>query len=108
MKLTHPPPSGMGKALGLSKTLTPSSCGEDLANSTRTQLLLRAWMVWRARAHGFADCAIGRKRVFDDDSDKIIRDIRKLQPQTDGLLGDATAAVFLQGWVPDVYAILAT
>ena len=82
--------------------------GEDLLNSTRTQILLRAWMVWRARAHGFAASNPGRKRMFDDESDKIIRDIRKLQPQTDGLLGDATAAVLLSDWVPDVYAMFAT
>ena len=63
-------------------------------------------MVWRARANGFAASAIGRKRVFDDESDKTTRDIRKLQPQKDGLLGNARAAIFLQEWVPDVYAIL--
>ena len=98
----------MGSAYHMTKSLQPSMFGEDLLNSTRTQLLLRAWMVWRARLHGFADLNPGRKRMFDDESDKIIRDIRKLQPQTDGLLGDATAAVLLSDWVPDVYAMFAT
>ena len=92
----------------MSKSLHPSAFGEDLANSTRTRILLRAWMLWRARAHGFADAAIGRKRLFDDETDKLIRDIRKLQPQADGLLGEAGAAVSLQGWAPDVHAIFAT
>ena len=98
----------MGKKLDMSKSLRPSAFGEDLLNSTRTQILLRAWMMWRARAHGFADRTSGRKRVFEDESDKLIRDIRKLQPQKDGLLGDASAAILLQGWVPAVYAIFAT
>ena len=104
---THPPPNGMGKRLHMSKSLHRSTFGEDLANSTRTRILLRAWMLWRARANGFADAAVGRKRLFDDETDKLTRDIRKLQPQRDGLLGKAAAAVLLQGWAPEVHAIFA-
>ena len=78
--MAAPPPNGMGKKLNMSKSLQPHAFGEDLMNSTRTQILLRAWMVWRARAHGFADNAISRKRVFDDESDKIVRD--SVNPQS--------------------------
>ena len=98
----------MGRTLPMSKSLRPFQFGEDVLNSPRTQILLRAWMVWRARAHRFADGKIGRKRVIDDEVDKIIRDIRKLQPQKDGLLGDVSAGTLLRGWAPDVFAIFAT
>ena len=103
---TEPPPKGMGSVPFMSRALAPHRFGEDLAHSTVTQILLRAWMLWRTRVNGFADSTIGRTKLFDDEADKLSRDIRKL-PATDVMLGDGEAASLLRIWAPDVYASVA-
>ena len=49
--VSHEPPGGMGDRLK-SKTLTPAHYVGTRENPERPWLLLRAWMLWRARANG--------------------------------------------------------
>ena len=98
----HPPPLGMGREPTMSKTLTPARYGETRENPERSYFLLRAWMVWRARLHGFAAFDAARDRFFKDEALRLERDVRSFQPQTDGLLGNLEATSLFMEWVPDV------
>ena len=100
----HAPPQGMGRKPQMSKTLTPAHFGETRENPERSYFLLRAWMVWRARQHGFATADAARKRLFDDEALRLERDVRRFQPQADGLLGHTQATHLFMSWVPDVAA----
>ena len=69
-------------------------------NPVRTVLLLRAWMLQRANADGWATSRDGRSRQFQDDYTKLRGDIMKRQPQEGGLLGNPQADLFLKILVP--------
>ena len=85
----------------MSKTIaTAFGFGED---RTRAWLLLRAWMLWRARyVPGWVDGTKARRRLFDEEAERLYDDIRRLQPQKDGLLGNLEASSWLSEWVPDI------
>lgn len=103
---SHEPPGGMGSKQR-SKTLTPRHYGETRDDSTRSMLLLRAWMLWRARWNGWSSGDVGRMRQFQEDAAILEHDVRRLQPTVGGLLGDARADDLFRSWVPDVVAKLA-
>lgn len=85
----------------MSKTLTPSNYGESRENPARSFVLLRAWMLWRARRDGWAIARPGRSRQFDRDAADLERDIRALPGP---LTGDGAADARLREWVPDCVA----
>jgi hypothetical protein len=45
------PPVGIGRSHQMTKTVTPSTVGEKRADPVRSFLVLKAWMLWRARIH---------------------------------------------------------
>ena len=100
------PPLGMGRQYKMSKTLTPANYGETRENPERSTFLLRAWMVWRARQNGFAANDAARQRLFDDEAKRLELDVKRFQPQGDGLLGNTKATNLFTGWVPDVAALV--
>ena len=60
-------------------------------------------MLWRARGvTSWLESKASRERLFLEEADKLCADLRRLQPQTDGLLGNAAANSYLQQWVPDL------
>ena len=60
-------------------------------------------MLWRARAvTGWVDSKDSRQRLFREEADQLLADVRRLQPQTDELLGNDLASSYLQKWVPDI------
>ena len=85
----------------MSKTLTPSHYGETRENPARSFVLLRAWMLWRARRDGWATARPGRSRQFEVDAADLERDIRALPGP---LTGDGAANARLREWVPDIVA----
>ena len=103
---TSEPPLGLGRANTCSRTLTPAHYGETRLNPVRSFLLLRAWMIWRATQDGWAARAPGRSRIFVDEAVRLERDIRRIQPQPDGILGHRDATRKLEAWVPDIVARL--
>ena len=101
------PPQGLGRSPAMSKTITPSRAGETQENPVRTKLCLRAWMIWRARAiPGWVEGSACQERLFLDEAKRLLSDIKKLQPQADGLLGNSWASSLLNQWVPDLVAVL--
>ena len=97
------PPTGLGCYPTMTKTITPSTKGETRDNPRRTTLLLKAWMIWRCRnVTGWIDATPARKRLFDEEVDQLFRDLCRLQPQSDGVLGNASATSFLKKWMPDL------
>ena len=64
-------------------------------------------MVWRARQNGFAAADEARQRVFNDEALRLERDVKRFQPQADGLLGNTKATRMFMDWVPDVAARVA-
>ena len=91
----------------MSRTLTPTNYGETRENPARSFFLLRAWMVWRARQHGFASADSARQRLFDDEALRLRLDVQRFQPQADRLLGNTKAMKMFMEWVPDVAAACA-
>ena len=64
-------------------------------------------MLWRARGvKGWVDSKDSRQRLFREEADKLLADVRLLQPQTDRLLGNDVASNYLQKWVPDIVVTL--
>ena len=101
-----PPPEGLGRHPTMSKTITAATvgCGED---RTKSQLLLRAWMLWRVRyIPGWVENDKARHRLFIEETEALYDSIRRLQPQAHGLMGHPAASTMLHDWVPDVEARL--
>ena len=86
---------GMGTDLQ-SRHLTPSHYGETMESCAATMLLLRAWMLWRMRRDGWAFAKECRQRQFDEARQTLQRDIRKIQDQHGGSLGNHNADVMLR------------
>ena len=87
----------------MSKTITPHRVGETRDEPTRTMLCLKAWMIWRARnAAGWLEVNAARKRAFAELADMLYIELRGLQPQSDGVLGNELATNYLKQWVPDI------
>ena len=60
-------------------------------------------MHWRVRGDtGWLENKAGRERLFREELDTLRADVRRLQPQTDELLGNDVASCYLRKWVPDV------
>ena len=100
---TLPAPQGMG-SYDMSKHITPAHLGDDAAHPVTTLLLLRAWMLWRARRDGWATERASRGRQFAEDELALKHDILKLQPQKGGALGSPKADALLHIWAPNVLA----
>ena len=101
----HDPPGGLGRVPAMSKTITPSRMGESREEAMRSMLLLRAWMLWRAKGvAGWIEKDCSRQRLFTEEEEKLYNDIKRMQPQGDGLLGNALASATLRDWVPDLVA----
>ena len=60
----------------MSKRLKPHLLGEPRDNPVRTYLLLRAWMLWRARRDGWAGARPFRRREFDHQEARLKDDIK--------------------------------
>jgi hypothetical protein len=101
------PPVGIGKLHKMSKTITPSTVGEERDYPVRTMLLLKTWMLWRARQiPGWIESDDARQRLFTEEADLVFAEIKRLQPQEDRLLGNYEASKMLRGFVPDILAKL--
>ena len=88
------PPVGIGRSPQMSKTITPSTVGETRADPVRSLLVLKAWMLGRARIHpGWIESNGARQRLFAEEADLVLAQVKRLQPQADGLLGDAWACL---------------
>ena len=60
-------------------------------------------MLWRAQGvTGWLESDACRQRLFREEEDRLYADVRCLQPQGDGLLGNDVASSHLQEWIPDV------
>ena len=60
-------------------------------------------MIWRARQYGWADQRTCRKRDFEDEAVRLLRDLKRGTPTWGGVLGHAAAAAVLKVLVSDVY-----
>ena len=99
------PPVGIGEFYKKIKTITPSTVGEERADPVRTMLLLKAWMLWRARQmRGWIESDDARQRLFTEEAGLVLAELKRLQPQSDGLLGHFEASNMLRRWVPDIVA----
>ena len=83
----------------MSKTLTPAHFGEARADPRRSLALLKAWVLWRGRQHGWAGQRVGRARQFDRDARELEGEVRALPGE---LLGNDAADAKLREWAPDV------
>ena len=95
------PPLGLGRQPAMSKAITPHTVGETRDCPNRTMLCLKAWMLWRAyHCAGWVGQSQARQRLFMLEAQELWNALRRLQPQPDGMLGDAQATSYLQQFVP--------
>ena len=86
----------------MTKQVKLALVGDTKEDTTRTQLVLRAWMIWRARSNAvWLDQHMSRQRLFVEEAERLYDYVRRLQPQSDGLLGNS-ASMMLYEWVPDL------
>ena len=92
----------------MSKSITSSTVGGTIAEPSRSLLLLKAWMLSRVREHpGWLDCSDSRQRLFVEEADQLFGEVRRMQPQSDGLICNLSGSEMLRNWAPDVVARLA-
>ena len=97
------PPVGLGRTPQMTKTITPSTVGETREDPVRSLLLLKAWMLSRARVvPGWIEITGARQRLFAEEADAVLTGVKRLQPQSDGVLGNAVASNMMQVFVPDL------
>ena len=97
------PPVGLGRTPQMTKTITPSTVGETREDLVRSLLLLKAWMLSRARVvPGWIESTGARQRLFAEEADAVLAGVKRLQPQADGVLGNAVASNMMQVFVPDL------
>ena len=97
------PPFGLGRYPTMSRTIKPSTVGEDRSHPERSRLCCKAWMIWRARhIPGWIESDDVRARLFREESDVLLKELKILQPQIDGVLGNTHASDFMREWVPDI------
>ena len=88
--------------------MSPGKNGETIDDPVRSVMVLRAWMLWRARSvPGWVDAKPERARLFREEAEHLLRDVINLQPQDDGLMGHPHASQWLRDHVPDVCAAVA-
>ena len=83
----------------MSKTLTPAQFGETRSDPPRSFALLKPWVLWRGRLHGWATARPGRARQFDRDARELQQEVEALPGR---LLGNDAADDKLREWAPDV------
>ena len=84
--------------------MTPTHYVETRADPKRTHVVLRAWMIWRARQEGWNKPEHRRDRWFADEATRLEGDVKRFQPQADGILGNVPATAQFISWVPDIAA----
>ncbi len=94
-------PEHMGTA-SCSKTLPPSSHGEPRESPIRTMLVLRAWMLGRAKVGGFCDARSSRRRLFAGELRSLRADIVAMSSASNPTSGNETADNRIREWVPRV------
>ena len=102
------PPLGLGRLPTMSKMITLPHVGDVSGKPVRATMLLRAWMIWRVRQHpDWLRCSESRTRLFTEEADRLLADVKRIQPQSDGLLGHDNGSTMFRAWVPDVIARMA-
>jgi hypothetical protein len=104
-----PPPAGIGKTPTMSKSITMSNVGDAEKAPMRTMILLKAWMLWRVRQHPeWLASNDSRQRLFAEEAHQLCLELRRMQPQADGLLGNLAGTKMLCARVPDLVGTLAS
>ena len=91
----------------MTKTIEPHTVGDTRDNPRRTILCLKAWMLWRANmVPGWIQTSLARERLFAEEAEELLTELRRWQPQPDGVLGHPQATRRIKEWVPDLVARL--
>ena len=91
------PPVGLGRFPQMSKTISPWTVGETREKPRCSLLILKAWVICRARAHpGWIESNEARQRLFAEEADVLFHAVKRLQPQAEGLLANARASHFMR------------
>jgi len=95
--------TGMG-IYNMSKTLTPWHYADDWSRPWRTLLLLRAWSIWRAKLHGWANAKPCRQREVARQEQCLEADVRSshVGEPTEPLLGNSQAHILFVKWAPSI------
>jgi hypothetical protein len=89
----------------MSKALTIQHYNTDVSSPVRTQLALRAWMLWRADANYILDKKASRRRWWEAEIEQL--SIPRLGSQVwgDGRTGSGKADALIEQWCPRAFSI---
>ena len=81
------------------KACTIADHGDGPTSTTRTLLVLQAWMLHRIQLHGFAAAKRARMLWVEEQTEALRRDVRDLGVPGGGT-GNAVADKRLRAWAP--------
>jgi hypothetical protein len=85
----------------MSKSVTPEDYGSTKLNPHRALLVLRAWMLHKARHNNFCNENAARRRLFTKEAEDLRRDILALCPGSALLTtGNERADNKIREWAP--------
>jgi hypothetical protein len=87
----------------MSKALTIHHCNTDVSSPARTQLALRAWMLWRADANDLLDKKALRRRWWEAEIEQLRIDARALKCG-DGRTGSGKGDAHIEQWCPRAFS----
>jgi hypothetical protein len=85
-----------------SKTVVPGHFGEARSTPTRSLLVLRAWMLQKAKFGNFCDSKSSRRRLFADEARKLRTEIVAMSSEKAPSTGNALADSLIRDWAPAV------
>lgn len=87
-----------------SRTLFPSHFGDSREHPVRSMLVLRAWVLWKARATGFCDKRSSRRKLLSIEAEALRRDIEGMSSEAHPTTGNVPADVLITELAPDALA----
>ena len=85
-----------------SKTVVPDHFGDVRENPVRAFIVLRAWMLFKARHNDFCNKRAYRRRLFAEDLKSLKSDVEALSSVKRPTTGNDNADAFIRWWVPGV------
>ena len=89
-------------ASSMSKAVLPANFDEPRASPVRSFLVLRAWMLFKARTNEFRDRRSSRRRLFAGETRDLRQRIVALSSSAAPSTGHPAADALIRGWAPEV------
>jgi hypothetical protein len=89
-------------AAAKSKTVVPDHFGEDRSAPARSMLVLKAWMLWKAKTNDFCNKRASRRRLFAKEATDLRLAIISMSCAVAPTTGSERADSMIRKWMPQV------